>query len=243
MQICRLSFQQAARRTWCWVPAVTTFLVAALLISRGEASWESFYRHPAVLPALILFPLIVCAGIVAAEVSSGRALLLHALGASRKQFVIGRLLGAAAFCWSCLLVSHLMIGGYLVWTGNRTSWRAAIVTAVFAGSYFVYMAALLVALSTFIRSWGNSAVLLGLQTATAILGDLLVSGEHGDPGQWIRLARLLFVGPLRLVVQSASGALPDAKDVAVVLALLLNYTAAGAVIYHRAEIGRWVGRE
>lgn len=242
-QICRLSIQQTARRTWCWVPAVIVFFMAALLIYRGGAAWESYYRNPAVLLALNVFPLIVCAGIIAGEVGSGRAALLHSLGASRKQFVIGRLMGGAAFCWACMLVPHLMVGGYLVWTRSEASWGTAIFTALFTGLHFTYMAALLVALSTFIRSWGNSAVLLGLQAATAILVDLLVSSVREDPAQWLRLARLLVAGPLRLIVESSSGILPTGKDVATVLALLVTYTALGAVAYQRAEIGRWVGRE
>ncbi|MCI0348711.1 MAG: ABC transporter permease subunit [Acidobacteriales bacterium] len=217
--------------------------MAALLTYRGAASWEGYYKNPAVLLALNIFPLIVGAGIIAGEVSSGRALLLHSLGASRKQFVVGRFAGVTAFCWGCMLVPHLLIASYVAWTGSGSSWGAAVSTALFAGLHSAYMNALLVALSVFVRSWGNAAVLLALQVTTAIVADLLVSSVSEDPAQWMRLARLLVAGPLRLIVESSTGALPAGKDVLIALAILFIYVSVAVFAYQRSEIGRLVGRE
>lgn len=242
LHIARLTARQGADRAWCWFPPGIMLVTLALSVSNRITSLQDFYRTPTVILVFTMFPVIFCAGILWEEVATGRVLILHSLGVSRPAFVLGRTLGAAAFCVAGVAVPHFAVCIYLSTASPDFSWRAGGQVLCFVFFYFVYCASVLVFVSTFVRSWGNSALVMGLQLVAGALLDLFSFrlGEFGP--SVIRFGRLLIMGPLGFVMQSSRSASPDAADLIFVTLLTAAFLLAASSVYGRTEIGKWAGR-
>jgi hypothetical protein len=230
----RLTIVQCAHQTRSWISPVGLVVAIVLAAKNGVSQWNDFYAYGSLTGLLALFPLLVCAGIVASEVESGRALLLHSFGISRGSFIFCRILGAAAFCLLVASAIQLVLGIYLSLTHHNIDWPGAVSLFLGSGIYFLYSACLLAFLSTMVRSWGNTlAVFLLLFLVYPYL-------EHvcSAMPSLLRVVRLIMLGPLYMIFMPPGAKAYLMGDLFITVSGMAALMALAIIIYRRSEIGR-----
>lgn len=238
-QIARLTFVQAAHQTRSWVIPVLLCIATVLSARGGIASWSDFYRTSYVPLLLLFLPLFTCSGIVAAEVESGRVLVVHSLGISRRTFIIGRAVGAAGFCLGVATCIQFFVGMYLVFAHHVPTLRGALGALIGLAFCFAYSACLLAFFSTVLRSWGNTGVVLALTYLVYPFVDHLCR-EMPDV---LWLTRLFLIGPYELVLRGSESLPFPVVDLAVVVGACALLTTAAILLYSRTEIGKIAGHQ
>lgn len=237
-----VTVRQCANRSFCWLPLGLLLVGVFLSFSGNVASLGDFYRSRAVLSSILFSPLLVCAGVVADEVTSGRVLILHGLGLSRLQFLAGRVMGSAMFCFMSVLVPHIIVCIYFAAKGLPLEVADAIITPVASLSYFAYLSTLLTFSSVLVRSWGNSALVFGLQTGTGVLFDL-VGTQGGSAAKAVfRFGRFVFYGPFSFVLETSQSIRPEVQEVIFVVFMGSVLLSGAIFLYGRADLGAQVGR-
>lgn len=237
-----VTVRQCANRNSCWLPFIFLLVGVFLSFFNSLRSLGDFYRSRAFMTSILFAPLLVCAGVVADEVASGRVLVLHGLGVSRLQFLAGRVAGTVVFCFISVLVPHILVCAYLAANGLPLTVADAVLTPVACLFYFAYLNALLTLFSTLMRSWGNSALVFGLQAATGVLFDL-VGTQGGAVGKALfRFGRLVFLGPFGFVLQTSQSIRPEVQEVIFVVIMGSIWLSSAVLLYGRADLGVQVGR-
>jgi hypothetical protein len=211
-----------------------------LLWSSAGASWENLLRGPSIVLTFILFPLVVAAGIVWDEMESGRALLLHSLQVSRRSFIIGRAVGGLLYC-AAGFVLPLSVMGFYFYLGARTSLQSALLVPFYALLYFSYMISILLFFSTFVRSWGNAAIVVCAQLFCGVALDAL-AGRLGGGETLLRFGRLIFQGPFRFILLAAQGMPPPFAEIICTVLFGFAFLGLAILFYRRSEIGAIAGR-
>jgi ABC-type transport system involved in multi-copper enzyme maturation permease subunit len=239
LQIARLTFVQAVHQTRSWVIPVLLCVAVALSARGGITSWGDFY-HTSYVPLLLLFlPLFACSGIVSQEVESGRAMVLHSLGVSRRAFIVGRAAGGTVLCLVVATCIQLLVGTYLIFAHHGPTLRGALGALIGLAFCFAYSTCLLVFLSTVLRSWGNTAVMFALAYLIYPFVDHL--GREMPNVLW--LSRLILLGPYELVLRGSESKPFPVVDIAVVVGACALLTSAAIFLYRRSEIGKIAGHQ
>ena len=203
------------------------------------ASWSDFYGTPHVPLLLLFLPLLVCSGIVASEVESGRALIVHSLGISRASFIVGRAVGAAGFCLGVAICIQLFVGIYLVLTHHVPTLRGALGALIGLTLCFAYSACLLVFFSTVLRSWGNTGVVLALSYLVYPFVDHLC--RERPNALW--LSRLFLIGPYEMVLRGSESLPFPVVDLAIVVGACALLITVAILVYRSTQLGKIAGHE
>jgi len=241
LAVARVTLTQQCLRKRNWTLLILLLVAFGYEFAHGEAS-HLVYQNPAVVAILMAIPLSAAAGIVWDETATGRAMIFHSHGVSRQAFVLGRVLGAIAACWFIVAIPEAVLLGW-----QLASHSAQLLTALYvltgAAIYFAYTAALLALFSTFMRSWNNSAFVVVLQLSFFLMVIPLLA-RYGNPsGQVFRYARLISLGPIHSMLQSASSQPPMTVDIALSLTLAAVCSSGAILIYARRELGIYIARD
>lgn len=223
---------QCARQPRNWLFPVGLVVVIIVNALHGASKWNEFYTSAMLL--LELFPFLVCAGIVASEVESGRAQLLQSLGISRMSFIICRILGAVAFCLLVTSAIQFVLGIYLGLTYHKIDWPGAVRVFLGSGICFLYTVCLLTAFSTMVRSWGNTLAAFLL----CLLVPMYLNLYWPLRPSFMRVVHLISWGPIYITFMPPGAKGHLTGDLLIIALGMASFTALAVTIYQRSEIGR-----
>lgn len=237
-----LTVRQCWQRAWCWLAPGILMVAFLFFVRDGKQDLEGFYHSTLAMTALIFAPLTASAGVIADEVASGRALMLHGLSLTRKEFVVGRWLGTCVFSFSTSTLVQILVSFYLAFSGRPPKARDVLAVAFSTLLYLAYVGVQLTLLSVFMRSWGNAALLFGVQSAAATILQFVSQGLGTKAKEFLSLGQYFFAGPLSFVIQSARSSPPLWQETTLVVFLGAVWLAIAIYSYGRLQLGERVGR-
>jgi ABC-type transport system involved in multi-copper enzyme maturation permease subunit len=233
---------QLAHQTKTWVGPILFACLAAFYVFRNESSLAGFLSSPGSILVLTFYPLVVSAGAVSDDVRTGRVLWLHTFGVGRAEYIIFKILSATLLETLAMSLPILAFFAYLGLTGHGSSWRLLLLVQVSIFVYFLYWSSFLVFLSTFLRSWANSAFAYGLQLVFPFIVVPLISNMSAG-AQAIRYFGTVCYGPVFSISRLARGQLYPRTEL-IVASLALGLFIVGAVyIYSRTAFGETLRKE
>jgi ABC-type transport system involved in multi-copper enzyme maturation permease subunit len=232
---------QLAHQTKTWVGPILFACVAGFYIFRGGASLGAFLLSPGSVLILTFMPLVVSAGVVSDDVRTGRVLWLHTFGAGRTAFIVSKIVAATLLQAISLGIPLLAFFVYLGLTGHGSSWRLHLFVQSSIFLYFLYWSAYLVLLSTFLKSWANSALAYALQLSVPFI---LVPLSSRMPGLHVaNYVVTVFCGPAAAIYMVGRGLAYPPADLAVTFVALGLFAVAASYIYRHTAVGEALKQE
>ena len=238
----KISMRQCALRPWCWGPVLLLGISFALALQRGLLDWSGFYRSPLVALVSIMLPVFACAGALADEVTSGRVLLLHSMKTPRYVLVSAKIIGVATFCWLAWLGPHLLLALHLARGAGTLSLTPGLLIPVYLLFHTLYFCSLLVFISVFVKSWGNSAIVFAGVFLVAIFLDAFERSLGELSPLLPDFLKTVALGPMRFVAKVSVGTIPAPAEVLLVGFLTLFFWLVAVLSYSRKQIGLWASQ-
>jgi ABC-type transport system involved in multi-copper enzyme maturation permease subunit len=202
----------------------------------GRLSLSGFITSSGCILVLTFCPLLVSAGAVSDDIRTGRVLWLHTFGVGRTEFIISKIIATTLLETVSISLPLLVFFAYLGITGHGSSWRLLLLVQVAIFVYFLYWSSLLILLSTFLRSWANSALAYGLQLTFPFIVVPVISRIPAG-AEVIRCIGTVSYGPLFSILRLAKGQNYPQSEM-IVASLALGLFIAGAVyIYSNTAFG------